>query len=319
LRGRVVPVVLMSVFVIVGLLGTTTIVAQVVTPPPPTIKVAAVGDIACKNPPANNRKVCRYDDVAKGIVRRDYDAFLVLGDVQYEYGIYEDFIENYDVYFGSLLPITYPATGNHEYGQDADAAGYFRYFGQRAPGQWYSFDLGAWHVIALDSTICRAGGVECLPGSPQYEWLKADLQANSATCTLAYWHHPRWDHLKYQKADWTDDYELRRSEPLWNLLYDHRADLVLAGHNHNYSRWFPTDKDGELDRRRGITQFVVGTGGKTLNEFGNFHTRPDVFARGQSKAFGHLQLKLAPGGWDYRWFSAPGQPSFIDEGSGRCH
>ena len=281
--------------------------------------IAAAGDIACKNPPSNNRRVCRYDDVAALVAAGDYDRFLALGDDQYEYGRLKDFRENYDVYFGELLPITAPSPGNHEYGMSSRAAGYFRYFDDLAPAQYYSFDLGSWHVISLDSTICRAGGVECLAGSPQYEWLAADLEANDAHCTLAYWHHPRWDHLKYQKADWTDDYELRRSEPLWNLLYDAGADLVLSGHNHNYSRWFPADKRGNADRRGGITQFVVGTGGRNLNDFGNFHTRPDIFVRGQAKAFGHLQLELGPEGWSFRWISAPGQPDFLDEGVGTCH
>ena len=308
-----------TIAVLAAAVGGTTTLASVAAPASTPVKVAAVGDIACKDPAKNNRQVCRYDDVADGIARRDYDAFLVLGDVQYEYGLYKDFVENYDVHFGRLLPITYPATGNHEYGKSPDAAGYFRYFGTRAPAQWYSFDLGGWHVIALDSTICRAGGVECLEGSPQHRWLESDLEASDATCTLAFWHHPRWDHLKYQNADWTDDYELRRTEPLWNLLYEHDADVVLAGHNHNYSRWFPADDTGALDRNRGITQYVVGTGGRSLNDFGNFHTRPDIFARGQSQAFCHLQLKLGDGGWGFRWISAPGQPSFVDEGSGTCH
>ena len=301
----------------VAALGTTTVVTAAEAPS--TVTIAAVGDIACKNPPANNRSVCQYDDVARSIARRDYDKLLLLGDIQYEYGLYQDFVENYDVYFGELLPITAPSPGNHEYGMSSRAAGYFRYFDDLAPAQYYSFDLGSWHVISLDSTICRAGGVECLAGSPQYEWLAADLEANVAHCTLAYWHHPRWDHLKYQNADWTNDYELRRSEPLWNLLYDAGADLVLSGHNHNYSRWFPADKRGNADRRGGITQFIVGTGGRNLNDFGNFHTRPDIFVRGQSKAFGHLQLELQPEGWSFRWISAPGQPDFLDEGVGSCH
>ena len=77
--------------------------------------------------------------------------------------------------------------------------------------------------------------------------------------------------------------------------------------------------DSNPDRANGITQYIVGTGGRNLNGFGNFHTRPDIFVRGQSKAFGHLQLDLAPGGWDFRWISAPGQPSYVDEGSGTCH
>jgi hypothetical protein len=318
-------VVRLSSLLAVAVLTSSATSASVVSAAPPraeavaSVRIAAVGDIACKNPPGNNRKVCRYDDVARGIAQGGYDKLLLLGDNQYEYGLYRDYVENYDAYFGDLLPITAPSPGNHEYGKDPGAAGYFRYFGSLAPAPFYSFDLGAWHVVSLDSTICRAGGVECLPGSPQHEWLEADLEASDAACTLAYWHHPRWDHLHYQKADWTDDYELRRTQPLWDLLYEHDADVVLAGHNHNYSRWFPADTEGEPDPDRGITQYVVGTGGRNLNGFGNFHTRPEIFVRGQGKAFGHLEMTLRPGGWSFRWVSAPGQPSYVDQGTGACH
>ncbi len=299
----------------IGALGTATVSSAA---PPAAPVVAAVGDIACKNPPGNNPSVCQYDDVAASIEAGGYDAFLALGDIQYEYGEYANFVENYDVYFGGLLPVTYPAPGNHEYGTEG-AAGYFTYFGDRAPAPYYSFDLGAWHIVSLDSTICRAGGVECEPGSAQYEWLAADLAADNAECTLAYWHHPRWDWLKYQKADWTQEYELLRTKPLWNLLYGFDADVVLSGHNHNYSRWMPMDTQGRFDPDRGIVQFISGTGGRNLNGFGNFHTRPDTFVRGQSKAFGFLQLRLRAGAYDFEFVSAEGQPSYIDAGTGRCH
>ena len=255
---------------------------------------------------------------AATIAARDYDKVLILGDVQYEYGRYKDFVENYDVYFGRLLDVTAPSPGNHDYGVP-EAAGYFRYFGDLAPARWYSFDLGAWHVVSLDSTICGAGGVNCMPGSPQYEWLEADLAASSSVCTLAYWHHPRWDWLHYAKADWTNDWELRRTEPLYDLVYANDVDVLLAGHNHNYSRWMPADPSGKFDPSGGVTQYIVGTGGRNLNSFGNFHTRPDIFVRGQAKAFGFLQLRLRASGWDYEWVSARGQPSYIDSGSGECH
>ena len=133
---------------------------------PGPVRVAAVGDIACKNPPSNNRKVCQYDDVAAAIKRGDYDRFLPLGDIQYEAGAYRDFVDNYDRYFGSLRSITEPVPGNHEYGT-ADAAGYFRYFGAAAhgPGGYYSYDLGAWHIVALNSAICPAI-TGCAPRPP---------------------------------------------------------------------------------------------------------------------------------------------------------
>jgi hypothetical protein len=290
--------------------------APAVTPEP--VRIAAVGDIACKNPPANNHRVCQYDDVAAAIAAGGYDRFLVLGDVQYEYGRYQDFVDNYDTYFGDLMSISEPVPGNHEYGT-ADAAGYFRYFGARAhgPGGYYSYDLGSWHVIALNSAICPAA-TGCGPGDPQYEWLQTDLAANDATCTLAYWHHPRLDWLKYQNADWTEDYEFLRTKPFWDLLSDAGADVVLAGHNHNYSRWLPMNADLEADPQ-GIRQFIVGSGGRNINNLGSASTRPDTFARGWSDGFGFLELSLHDASYDWRFVPAEGQPNFVDEGTGTCH
>jgi acid phosphatase type 7 len=283
-------------------------------------RVAAAGDIACKNPPANNRRVCRYDDVAALVAAGHYDRFLALGDEQYEYGRLKDFRQNYDVYFGDLMGITRPVPGNHEYGT-ANAAGYYSYFGSlgHGPGGYYSYDLGAWHLIALNSAICPAA-VGCGPGDPQYEWLKADLAADDATCTLAYWHHPRYDWLKYQHASWTSDYEFMRSAPFWNLLYAAGADVVLNGHNHNYSHWLPMDDEGNFDPDNGITQFIAGTGGRNLNDFGAPSTKPNTFLTGQTDEFGILRMTLHATGYDYRFVSARGSAStYIDQGSGTCH
>jgi len=285
---------------------------------PRPIRIAAVGDIACKNRPGNNKQVCQYDDVAAAIARGNYDRFLVLGDVQYEYGRYQDFVDNYDRYFGRLLPISEPVPGNHDYGT-ANAAGYYRYFGRigQHPDGYYSYDLGSWHIVALNSAICPAV-TGCGPGDPQYQWLQADLAANDATCTLAYWHHPRWDWLKYQHADWTEDYEWLRSKPFWDLLSAAHADVVLSGHNHNYSRWKPMDANGNADPN-GIRQFIVGSGGRNLNGFGSKSTRPDTFQTGWAKGFGYLQLTLRDGSYDWRFMPADGQLNFVDEGSGTCH
>jgi hypothetical protein len=295
--------------------------AQQVANAAPDPVVAAVGDIACKNPPGNNPQVCQYDDVARLVKRGDYDRFLPLGDIQYEKGAYQDFRDNYAVFFGPLKPITEPVPGNHDYGV-AGANGYYRYFGVRGhgPDGYYSYDLGAWHVIALNSAICPAG-TGCGPGDPQYEWLKADLAADHASCTLAYWHHPRYDWLRYQKANWVEGYEFLRTAPFWNLLYDAGADLVLSGHNHNYSRWQPMDKRLRYDPKRGIVQFIVGTGGRNLNGLGSQNTRPATFAAGQGSQFGILELTLHPDSYDYRFRSTLGaQSRFIDAGRNvACH
>jgi hypothetical protein len=311
---------IVSVVAVSLLLGVSTVAGSAREVPSETpIRIAAVGDIACKDPPKKNRSVCQYDDVADTIWDGDYDKLLLLGDIQYEYGEYRNFVENYDVYWGRLLPITAPSAGNHDWGTEG-AAGYFRYFGDLAPAPWYSFDLSEeWHVVVLDSTLCRAGGVECGPGSEQYEWLRADLAAGDAACTIAVWHHPRWAWFKYQKADWTQAYELRRSAPLYKLAYRHGVDLLLAGHDHNYSRWMPADPSGGYDPERGITQFISGAGGRNLNGFGNFHTRPDIFVRGQAKAFGFVELRLYEGRWESSWVSAEGQPRYLDEAAGACH
>jgi hypothetical protein len=305
---------------VVGLLPAQATVAANVTGASDPV-IAAVGDIACKNPPANNRKVCQYDDVARLIKRGDYDKFLPLGDIQYENGAFKDFRENYDVYFGDLRSITEPVPGNHEYGTP-NARGYYRYFGEsgHGPGGYYSYDLGAWHVIALNSAVCPAA-TGCGPGDPQYEWLKADLAADDATCTLAYWHHPRYDWLKYQNADWTDDYEYLISAPFWNLLYDANADVVLNGHDHNYSRWQPMDKNLGYDPDRGIVQFIAGTGGRNLNQLGSASTKPATFATGQSSEFGILELTLHDSSYDFRFRSTLGaKSSFIDAGKNiACH
>jgi hypothetical protein len=282
-------------------------------PSDPTI--AAVGDIACKNPPGNNRKVCQYDDVARVVEAGDYTRFLPLGDIQYENGGLRDFRENYDVYFGDLLPITEPVPGNHEYGT-TDAAGYYRYFGDsaRGPDGYYSYDLGEWHIVALNSAICPAV-VGCGPDDPQYQWLQADLASHPNTCTLAYWHHPRFDWLKYQKADWTQDYEYLRTAPFWELAYEGGVDVVLSGHNHNYSRWLPMDAEGDFDPDNGITQFIVGTGGRNLNAFGGPQTRPATFVTGQSQEFGALELTLHEASYDFRFRSTLGDDSsYIDQG-----
>jgi hypothetical protein len=286
--------------------------------------IAAVGDIACKDPPKNNLQVCRYDDVAATIERGDYDAFLVLGDVQYEYGRYKDFVENYDVYFHDLLPITYPVPGNHDWGTP-DAAGYFRYFGEFARSEtgYYSFDLGAWHVIGLDSDLCpspykNSDVVMCGPGDPQYDWLVRDLAANDAECTLAYWHHPRISWIKWQRADWNDAAE-ERADPLWDLLYENGADVVLTGHEHLYQRFHPLDGDLKIDRERGIVQFIAGQGGESLQPNGHQNHRPVSVASAWDGGYGFLKLRLRDHGYDWRYMPARGQPVFVDEGSRACH
>jgi len=290
----------------------------------PGVRIAAVGDIACKNPPANNPHVCRYDSVSDLIAAGSYQAFLPLGDNQYEAGSYTDYLANYDVYFGRFLPITYPVPGNHEYGT-ADAAGYFDYFGNiaRGPGGWYSYDLGSWHVIALNSAICSPStGAPCDAGTPEYDWLKADLAAHPNSrypCTLAYWHHPVWDWEKYQNNHWVQGYDYDRAKPFWQLLYRAGADVVLNGHNHSYQRYASMNATGGADPAHGIREFIVGTGGRNLQNLGSVSTMPPTFVTGQGSSFGVLALMLRPSSYSWSFKTADGSPAFTDTGTASCH
>ena len=154
---------------------------------------------------------------------------------------------------------TRPSPGNHEY-ETPGASGYFNYFGAAAgdPNKgYYSYDLGSWHVISLNSNCSSVPG-GCAAGSPQEQWLREDLAAHSNTCTLAYWHHPR-----FSSGIHGDEASVA---PFWDALYQAGADVVLNGHDHNYERFAPQNPSGQADPTQGIREFVVGTGGAELRK-----------------------------------------------------
>ena len=275
-------------------------------------RIAAAGDVAC-DPDSdafadgNGRGLeCRQKATSDLLVGGRYKAVLVLGDIQYEDGSYEEFLESYDRTWGRVKGMTRPTPGNHEYETD-DAEGYFRYFGRRAGDPtrgYYSFDLAGWHIVSLNSNCEHIGG--CGPSSRQLRWLRADLAAHRRACTLAYWHHPRFSSGEHG------------SDPtyvaFWRALYNANADVVLVGHDHDYERFAPQRADGVRDPRRGLRGFVVGTGGKSLRTF------PKVRANSESRdvsSFGVLELTLGSGA--YAWRFRPAVGSFTDAGSARCH
>lgn len=229
----------------------------------------------------------------------------------------------WDVQFGDLKDITSPVPGNHEYGT-TDAAGYFAYFGATAapPHGYYSFDLGDWHIVAMNSDIC-GDDPGCGPETPQYEWLEADLRANAdAACTLGFMHHPRYDWRPWQKwvvEDGTTQYGGSSNmpiRPLWRVLSRTGVDVVLNGDNHLYQRWAPQDASGSAVAG-GTVQFTVGTGGRMLYSFGR-PPRPDNLAFTQNRAFGVLKLTLHDDAYTYEWVSAPRQPEIEDAGTVAC-
>ena len=281
----------------------------------PSPVIAAAGDIACD--PADpdyhdgngTSLACRHKHTSDLLVGTGLSGVLTLGDNQYEDAQLTKFQRSYGPTWGRAKAITYPSAGNHEYLDPAGGAkGYFDYFGaaagERGKG-YYSFDLGSWHLLALNSNCSSVGG--CGAGSPQEEWLRRDLATTRAACVLAYWHHPRFS--SGQNGDTAE------VEPLWRALHDAGADLVLAGHDHTYERFAPQDPMGRADPVGGIRQFVVGTGGRS--HYGFPTVKPNSEVRSAS-AFGVLKLTLQPLSYQWRFEPAAGQ-SFEDAGTGNCH
>jgi 3',5'-cyclic AMP phosphodiesterase CpdA len=266
--------------------------------------LVAAGDIACAPGQRRSAVTCRHADTAALAERLAPDVLVPLGDIQYETGQLRAFRASYDPTWGRLLDVTRPVPGNHEY--YGNATGYFTYFGRRAgPGRrgWYSFDLGDWHVVALNSNCNRVG---CGRGSAQERWLRADLARNARRCTLAVMHHPRFS------SGFHGDYP--PVAPLWKALEDARADVVLAGHDHDYERFDRRLADGRLNRERGLRSFVVGTGGKSLRAFRRI--KPGSLRRNAS-VFGVLEMTLRTDGYAFRFVGLPGA-RVVDAGTGRC-
>lgn len=284
-----------------------------VTPPSRTTSpstgpfvVMGAGDIACEPPSLPFGSSCH--EYATSELLASADLVLALGDIQYQDATLDKFLRSYDLSWGRFKAKTRPAVGNHEY-LTAGAAGYFDYFGslagERGKG-YYSFDAGGWHFVALNSQCSAVGG--CGPGSPQYEWLRADLAASTAACTAAYWHHPRFSAGKYGNDP---DYQ-----PFWELLYADGAELALAGHDHSYQRYAPMTPDGRRNDARGIREFVVGTGGKNHYAVKSSTVPNREVAEGST--FGVLKLTLRADGYDWAFVPEAGA-TFRDAGSGVCH
>jgi hypothetical protein len=284
--------------------------------------IAAAGDIACD--PTNSgfnggngvSGFCHQKYTSDLLVNAGLAAVLPLGDNQYYCGGYQAFLQSYDLSWGRVKSITHPVVGNHEYltsgGTDCtianeDAAGYFNYFGAAAgnPGQgYYSYDIGTWHLIALNSNCTDVGG--CGSSSPQGQWLTADLAAHSNWCTLAYWHIPRFSSGSRAELNTRD---------LWYILYDHDADLILNGHDHIYERFAPQAPDGTADSVRGIREFIVGSGGANHTSLAGLAANSEVR---NVDTYGVLKLTLHPTSYDWQFVPETGQ-TFTDSGTQACH
>ena len=282
----------------------------------PSASVAAASPTPSATPDGSPRVVYAAGDIADcpdtdpavaGLVRDRKALILAVGDIVYPSGQASGFTSCFDPVWGALKPRIRPVPGNHDY-ITRDAAAYFTYFGAAAgdPGRgYYSFDIGAWHVIAINSMCPQIGG--CRPGSPQIIWLEQDLAAHPGGCTLAYWHHPRFSS--------GDGASPQRTEAMWQALYAAGAEIVINGHDHDYERFAPLDPAGRVDPQRGIREFVVGTGGANLTRRVRVADHSEIWTRDYH---GLLELTLRPGRYHWRFVAAETQ-RVIDSGSGRCH
>ena len=225
----------------------------------------------------------------------------VAGDTTYPSGTLANYTNCYGPTWGRHLWRTFAVPGNHDYTADGGAA-FFAYFGSAAgpPGLGYvSHTLGSWHVILLNSMLPAQSG------TPQYEWLRQDLAASTAACTVAVWHHPLFSSGQNGNSTFMRD--------VFNLMYQYGVDVVLNGDDHIYERFAPQDGSGRASAR-GVREFVVGTGGYPLYDRGTPQANSEVF---ENRTFGVLKLTLRAGKYDWEFVPIDGQ-TFRDSGSGTC-
>jgi beta-glucanase (GH16 family) len=264
------------------------------------VTIAAAGDIATSGD-GDSQTAALLDAL-------NPSAVLTLGDNAYPDGTASNFASYYDPTWGRHKAKTHPAPGNHDY-HTSGASGYFNYFGAAAGDAtkgYYSFDLGDWHFIALN-TNSQCTTIVCGPGSPQEQWLRQDLAAHSNRCTLGYWHHPRWSRGSHG--------DFAGVQAFWQALYDYGADVVLAGHDHDYQRWAPLNASGAVDTQRGIRSFVAGTGGNSALYPVGSDNRLEIK---NADTWGVLKLTLGADGYSWNFMPVAGK-TFSDAGSESCH
>lgn len=263
-------------------------------------------------------------ETAAVIERLHPTAVLTVGDNQYNNGSQAAFEKYFNRTWGRFKSLIHPTPGHHEYYLDHTASGYFTYFGAAANNAsqphctascdgYYSFDLGDWHLVALNTNHYRSGPkavcafVACAAGSSQVSWLKADLRANTKPCVLAYWSDPRW-------SSGTRHGSNPVMGPIWDALYAAHADLAVNGHEHMYERFGKQDPGGGADQA-GIREMVTGTGGNVLYPLGS---RIANSQRSNNTTHGVLDLTLHPHSYSWRFVPVSGE-TFTDSGTTTCN
>jgi hypothetical protein len=269
------------------------------------VTIYAAGDIAdCrKYKPENSGAGKTARLITPGLAQDRNAAVLSLGDNTYPNGLLDEFTSCFDPTWGRFKNRIYPSPGNHEYNTPS-AVGYFSYFGDQAgPSRrgYYSVDLGTWHIVSLNSNL------QTLDHQQQVAWLKADLAAHPARCTLAFWHHPLFSSGGHGNN--------ARVKDLWQALEAAGADVILSSHDHDYERFAPQDSNGRHDEARGIREFVVGTGGAKLTPITWSKTNSVVI---NNTTHGILRMVLKDNGYEWE-FMPVDKDGFTDHGTGLCH
>lgn len=294
---------------LVAVLGWATLAGAALFLPPrppalatdPAPVIAAVADVACPPPGRRTASSCHHREVADLVRSRNVDAILMPGDLQYNRGELANFNASFDEAYGDMLGKILPAPGNHEY-LTPNAAGYGTYFTQPRPYRYVS-SIGTWRVLSLDSNCGKIGG--CGATSSQGVWLKQHTK-DLPVCTVAFWHHPRWnsgEHGDATNMGWT-----------WKRLFRKNVDLVLSGHEHSYQRFKPLKFDGTVKRRRGIVEIVSGAGGKSHYNTGG--TDPRTKYRNTTD-YGATFITLDDGRFSWEFVTEDGVMK--DSGSRKCH
>lgn len=261
-----------------------------------SVRIAAVGDIACPPGEPTTAATCQQAATARLAASLNPDAVIALGDLQYESGSTTAFTESYEPTWGALRAVTRPLPGNHEY-RTTDAAGYFASVDASDP--WYAWDAGEWRIYMLNS---NCDYIDC---KAELNWLKDDLTKNPRSCSAIAMHHPRYSSGPHHSDE--------SMTAFWQIAYDQHVDLALAAHDHDYERFEAMDPDGNLAPGRGITSFVSGTGGKSLYKMGRPVTGSAYF---QSTQFGVLYLTLGPDSYSWKFHST--DRAVLDQGSTPC-
>ena len=301
MRGWVLPVMrrrfplaaAAALLLIAGCGGSST-VGPTPLPPPGEVVLVGAGDIAFCSDLAPAEATAKLLDGTSGTI-------FTAGDNVQGAGSLSDYRDCFAPTWGRHIQRIRPSPGNHDY-DTAGGSPYYSYFGSNAGSDlgYYSYDLGTWHIISLNSNIAAG------PGSPQFDWLATDLTQTGAPCTLAYWHHPLFSSGQNGAT--------LSMQSVWHLLYAYGVDVVLNGHDHVYERFGPQDANGVADAAHGIRQFTVGTGGAPLYPFVRVSANSEV----RGRAHGILKLTLRSGSYGWEFMPVAGQ-SLHDAGSAVCH